>query len=305
MKCNKIIGIVFVYKPNIHELVTNISKYIDYIDVLIIWQNSELMISDRILLKAINEGKIRLLGDGCNVGLAVPVNTVIAQYGDKFDYLLTMDQDSTWWNFKGYLAKINEKAETFIDNNIWIFGPQISTNTNHLVEKNEIQLVDHVITSGAIYYMQLFKVIGGLREDYFIDALDEEICWRAYNYGYKTACVTAGILYQKFGETIKKKLFFRQIYYMKHNVDRTFYIVRNHIYLIREYKFPIRVKINILNKYVFSAIIKIIFFDKERFPKIKAIVLGFFSGIKKNKNIKKISYPLKVSDATIEKAVDS
>jgi len=292
MKTYRIIGIIFVYNPKIEELIYNIHQYIENIELLILWQNSILSIKDQILLKSIDENRILILGDGTNIGLAKPVNLILAKYGNMYQFLLTMDQDSTWVNFEDYVDSIIDNLEIFKENNIRIFGPQLITDMSQQITEIEDKIVDHVITSGAIYTIDIFKTIGGLREDYFIDALDEEICWRALKYGIKTIRISKAVLFQKFGDTTTKRFLFIKANYMKHTVLRNYYIVRNHIYLLKEYKAPIKTKILICYNYILSALVKILLFDRKRFAKTKAIFTGIYHGIKMKKKKLSINYPL-------------
>ena len=102
----KILGIVVCYNPDVKELYYNIDQYIDYVDNLIIWQNSPNIEKEFSLVVSgnINE-KIKFMGKGVNQGIAYPLNIarkIILSENDKFTHLLTMDQDSTWVNFEDY-----------------------------------------------------------------------------------------------------------------------------------------------------------------------------------------------------------
>lgn len=281
----KIVGIVYIYLPDFEELKKNIEQYIHFIDKLVIWQNSSLNKNQKNLLKQKYCDKIEFLGTGENFGIAVPTNNVIEKYKTEFDYLITMDQDSLWMNFNYYINEVNSYF-SLEDSKVSIFGPKIITDKNKYMEgyKNIID-VDHVITSGAIYPMILFQKIGLFNESYFIDALDENICYRAKEKKIKTYCVNNAFLFQKYGETTQEKFLFWNIKYMRHSPMRTYYIVRNHIYLIKDCKIGLSNIIRLLYRYIFIQFFKILFYDKDRINKIRCLISGFLHGLFKKRQL--------------------
>jgi len=292
MHIKRIIGLVFLYYPQINELILNILAYIDHIDLLILWTNYPISKEDCALLTEIRSEKIQIFGNGENIGIGKPINIVLERYNTSYEFLLTMDQDSTWLNFKEYIDCIYENFDSFKKDSILVYGPQIITVYQETGKLANNLLVDHVITSGAIYSMKLFELIGGFREDYFIDALDEEICWRASKYGLKTIQISKGRLLQRYGISSERKFFDRHIIYMQHNTMRNFYIVRNHIYLLREYKPCLKVYMKIMYRYVIVAGIKIILYDKNPISKLSAIFKGISHGLRIPIKVLKANYPI-------------
>ena len=107
----KILGIVVIYKPNINKLISNINKYIDDISYLIIWENSTLLRSEKNLIidNCINSEKIIFAGNGINQGLSIAFNYALDKANKcRYEYLMTMDQDSEWINFSNYLSKLKQ-----------------------------------------------------------------------------------------------------------------------------------------------------------------------------------------------------
>ena len=92
----------------------------------------------------------------------------------------------------GTVIRIEEKKEPFenlikelqskINKQQFIIEKLEKENKKEVIEflKNKsVSMVDYVITSGAVYKMEMFNTIGEFKESYFIDAVDEEICYRA------------------------------------------------------------------------------------------------------------------------------
>jgi rhamnosyltransferase len=196
-----------------------------------------------------------------------------------------MDQDSLWDNFEFFRDKILKFNCT---HDIGIFAPVIyEINRSYFPE---ISYVSDVITSGAVYRLEVFKKIGLFREDFFIDAVDLEFCYWANRNGYKTAVMGGSFLKQKYGNSSEHR-FHKKIYYaLNYSPFRLFHIVRNHIFLWKEYpelsKFQ---KERILEVYIKNRIKEIVLFEKDKARKIysicKGIVFGL-SGIGEKKRIK-------------------
>lgn len=283
MNKNNILGIVITYNADVRELIENICQYLDYINELIVWQNSLLSEAERQqIIDYTDKEKVTFQGNGNNVGIAAALNWSISYAKTKnYQYLMSMDQDSYWVNAEHYLKQI----ALFDDSKALIFGPKtISVDDgeqiNHTkIEANVYREVDFVITSGAIYDIKLFSEIGLFPKEYFIDAIDEEICYRALKYGYKTVCIQDAFLKQHFGEHTHKKILGRTIIVANYAAFRYFYIVRNHIWLANSGLVKGKTKWLIIYNYVFSPLLKVLLIEKNKGKKLKAIFKGVFLGL--------------------------
>ena len=276
-----ILGVVIIYNPNVEELIYNINQYIGNISKLIIWENSTLDNNEKkeIISGVLNSEKIVFEGNGENIGISKALNAILNKsYVSNYKFLLTMDQDSEWLNFREYLGVIERNLNKFK-----IFGPHIvnlyANENNELIKEDKIEKCDFVITSGAIYNMDLFSKIGGFDDEYFIDAVDEEICYRARKYGYSTGCIMQANLGQHFGEYKTKKIFGKTIAYSNYSPFRDYYIVRNHIWLVKSGLLKNEEKKLMLWNYVIAFTFKVLLFEKDKSVKINAIFKGFKDGI--------------------------
>lgn len=280
----KILGIVVIYNPNIDKLVQNINRYIKEISALIIWQNSSLSDENRnqILRDCEKSEKITFGGSGSNQGLDRAFNSALnIAIKEGYLWLLTMDQDSTWINFEEYILYI----QSCNNDSIGIFGPQtinVYDNQPIVYENNNIDLtVDYVISSGSLYAVDKLKYIGGFVSGYFIDAIDEEVCYRAQSYGIKTAVIKNAYLMQEFGEYCKKKFLGKMIASSNYSPFRYYHIVRNHLWLAQSGYVTGKARGIMIRNYVISPIIKVILLEKNKGKKIQAMVKGMLEGILK------------------------
>lgn len=277
-----ILGVVVIYNPDIDKLVQNINQYIRNISALIIWQNSLLSYENRnqILHDCASSEKIIFGGSGSNQGLDRAFNSALnVAIKEGYPWLLTMDQDSTWVNFDEYLICV----QSCDDDSIGIFGPQTINVYDEQSSVSECEkpysIVDYVISSGALYAVDKLKYIGGFASGYFIDAIDEEVCYRAKSFGIKTTVVGNVYLKQEFGEYCKKTFLGKTIASSNYSSFRYYHIVRNHLWLAKSGYVTGRARKIMIHNYVISPIIKVILLEKNKGRKSQAILKGMIEGI--------------------------
>ena len=263
-------GVVVIYNPG-NEVIKNIRTYLPYLKKLYVMDNSETMnesciknicrLSDKIEYKFLN----------CNMGIAYPINLVIEQL-EKDDWLLTMDQDSYFYedSFSEYIKILSELKE-----NVYAITPEIIYKNIfdlNKVKKIQLKKISKCIQSGAIFSIRIAKKVDGFKEDFFIDAVDTEYCYKCNENGYILYQNNAGVLIHKLGNRIDNiKIRWLPFPLRQHNALRRYYIVRNNLYL-KDYYPDKKMQIMI---YLFTGIIKIILFDDDVINKIKMIIKAY------------------------------
>jgi len=89
---------------------------------------------------------------------------------------------------------------------------------------------DFLITSGTLLVMQNLRKIGDMKENYFIDNVDLEWCFRAKSIGYALIGTDEAVLYHAIGERSENPLV-RAGIMAQHNPSRTYYSSRNRVHL--------------------------------------------------------------------------
>ena len=278
----KLLGIIVTYYPNIRDLTLNINKFINSVDRLIIWQNTPLADRGNYQINLdLFDGEVVLMGNDKNMGIAYALNqaySMMLNTSNKFSYLLTMDQDSTFINFDTYYGEVKSLPKDSI------YSPNINNEINLL--KENLHQVKTCITSGAIFPLKVLKTIGEFNEDYSVDCVDYDFCFKATSKGIKIFKVTIAKMNQIYGEPTKS-IFFN----LENNIysaQRLFFISRNHILLWRDYPSHmdylfIRI---ILISHIFGKIVKVIFMEKNKINKIQSILHGFYAGLTNNRSRK-------------------
>jgi rhamnosyltransferase len=273
----RLLGIVITYYPNIEETKRNIETYIQYVEKLIIWENTPL--DDRSKFKISipeYENKILYMGEQENLFIAYPLNCAI-KFGqeNEFTHLLTMDQDSKFLN-NSLVDMINWINKNNNGNNIGIISPYhlMDKNFHENLSKKSIVDATTVMTSGNILYLASCLKVGGFIEKYLIDYVDHEYCLRLRKNGFSVKVMMNCILIHKLGNTEAKQILFHKISFTNHNYIRRYFITRNRLDIASKYlfSFPIFVLKDLRN--FIKEWIKIILFEDDKIKKNKAILLG-------------------------------
>lgn len=274
----KLAAIVVLYQPNIPSLINNIISYIDDIDRLLIYRNSEVDISGIDVLQPFL-GKMKFLGDGENVGIAKALNAGVNWVlNNKYSHLLTLDQDSFFT--EKHLRRFKEHIQDNSISNVGIFAPNLD-NRGHLCFSHlapHLEVAD-TITSGSIFPAEILNRAGGFDEGLFIDAVDYEYCYRIKSkYNSKTIIFPDVVLIHEVGYPKRIRFGFMTDDY---SPLRTYFIVRNHIIIWRRYPelFQASYKVTLVKIHIIYRMVKILIGENNKVMKLKAIVMGFMHGI--------------------------
>jgi len=240
MTNEKICGVVTLYNPTESHLL-NIKTYVDGLGCLYVVDNSPT--GDEVRIKSIGIGfdKVKVLFSGKNLGISGALNLAITQARkDGYKWLLTMDQDSFFEpeQFRRFMNSFFEMPR----NNTAIISPVQNVSDYVYSEDVQYEEVDIVVTSGNLLNLQSVDVIGVFNESLFIDSVDHDFCLRANSCGYKVLQLNNCYLCHKIGEPYAGSLLWggRKKNIHIHSPKRMYFIVRNTLYIRKEYgeRFP-------------------------------------------------------------------
>ncbi len=270
----KIAAAVILYYPD-ENVIENILSYINSVERLYIVDNTEMPIIEvaDTLKKFPNT---IYLNDGENKGIAARLNQVSNLASkDDYEWLLTMDQDSSFPNetFMNYLKCLTsfEKKD-----NVSIFG------VNHVKESDDPDIcnainVNHLITSGSVLNLRLANEIGGFDEKLFIDEVDFEYCLRSVAKGYGIIQFANIFLTHNLGQTSFHRSFktTQLTSRVLHSPIRLYYMTRNFLYVRSKYRQTFSDEINLRKKILFNRIKNNILYNTARFKVINFVLKGF------------------------------
>lgn len=264
----KIAGVVVWYNPS-NDDINNIKSYINEVDKLYIIDNTEGKKNDS---KLISNKKIEYIYNNKNIGIASALNLAAQKaIKDNYKYLLTMDQDSKFIN--NNLKRLIDTVEKTDMKKIGIVSPWHKTKLKTEKPKEEIDYPLDVMTSGNILNLEIYKKIDGFKDFLFIDGVDIEYCLNLKKHGYRIMRVNSVELEHDLGDIFYKKFFKKEFMCDNHNYIRIYYMARNYRYIRDNYKDVAPEFCNILVK-IKGLIFKIIFYEDDKYKKLKSIYIG-------------------------------
>ena len=267
----KISTTVIWYNPD-NKNIENIKTYLNYFEKLFIIDNSQN--NNKGLVEILESTKVEYIyNKGKNLGIASALNLVCEKsIKEGFSWILTMDQDS-YFDSKN----VEEYLKTFsqIENkNIGIVSPChiLKNDIVKMDEDKKFMDVDRVMTSGNLLNLSAWKKVGKFDENLFIDEVDNEMCYRMIEKGYQIKQLNKIKMCHELGNLEKRSFFFKKISILNHNYVRKYYMMRNKLYIFKNYrKYRLRYIYYILNDFF-----KVIFYEKDKIRKLRFM----FKGIK-------------------------
>ncbi len=268
-----IAGVVILYHPDLELLLANIQTYVSGLKQLYVYDNSVAKTPgiEEALFKI--DPSIQYKFFNANEGIAKRLNQAIDQAAiNQYDYLLTMDQDSSFkiGDFEKYKALI--QSSTY--HNVAQFGVNCQPDFTQPNEQPEEALT--LITSGSILNLSLTKNIGPFNEALFIDFVDAEFSYRVIQNGYLNVMFSNIVLNHALGTLVEGRSLgnFKKSMRIIHAPTRVFYIIRNGLYLLFKVKgFTSPMKKDIIR------CIKIIKNDLIYNPQLISVYKNVFEGI--------------------------
>lgn len=271
----KVLGIVILYYPD-DKVKQNILSYLPRLDKLILWENTP----EPLPLLSFDteaDGKLLRMGYGKNMGIGTPLNEAV-RFGQEngFTHLLTMDQDSCFGEnmFAGFLRAL---AEADSDNTA-----SFSANT-HPCEASQptVEEIDICITSGTIYKLGIFKETGCFRDDFFIDAIDTEFCFRIRRKGWKMVRLNNVYMHHVLGNVTVTPFLWGKLISPNYSAQRTYYLTRNSLLLKKLYP-EYKQAPGLFKTLLFWRPLCILFAEQDKLRKFKAMCLGIYHSLKKS-----------------------
>lgn len=225
-----------------------------------------------------------------NLGIAAALNLGCKKaMNEGFLWCMTMDQDS-YWNKEQLENFINTSLnEIKKDDSLKSIAPRydeptvqpsvlgiikrrlFSILTKQKIKKTLLnttqEYVDSVICSGNIIELSAWNKIGYFNERLFIDEVDHDFCFRLRNNNLKILKLNQFYLNHFLGEAPKQLIFPKRFH---HNNFRLYYIIRNRLYIIKNY--PDMAKKYNYKKKLYDVIISTCIFNRNAIKNIKTLI---------------------------------
>lgn len=226
-------GIV-TYNPDVDRLKKNIDAVAKQVRIVFIVDNHSNNIAEIRNLQTFYKN-IEIIVNEYNFGIAKALNQMSTQaLKCGYEWILTLDQDTVIPN------DLIEKFSLYINNSdLGIICPAVlySGSEKIVKGKSEIEYIRACMTSASLTKLTAWKEVGGFREDYFIDFVDNEYCMKLKIHNYKILRLNTCIMNHQLGDVVNKKILgIILIKGIKHSPLRLYYMTRNNYVFIKEYK---------------------------------------------------------------------
>ncbi len=218
-----------------------------------------------------------------NQGLATAINIGLQEaLGRNYSHAFLFDQDSDICElFFHKMARAWSEANELLESKLIALGPRVENPSNGrrtkfklfdrlwfrsdrpIVGKGSHYYADFLISSGTMIALNLLERVGLMKENYFIDNVDLEWCFRAKARGLSLAGTDEATLYHSIGVKSESRLVKMGIM-VHHGPSRAYYITRNRFNLYRQSYSPAGWKFRDRIRFVLKSLWLVLFSNERR-----------------------------------------
>jgi rhamnosyltransferase len=268
-------AVIVSFHPDAH-LRDRLHPLIGQVDAILVVDNGSTGDQLAPLGPFIDAGKVHMIANGTNLGIATALNQGAAWAAAKgYDWFLTLDQDAA--PGPDLVAEAARVFDAFPDSAPAVIG---ASSIGRGCAEDPGRAVRAVITAGALHAVSAWTAIGGFREDFFIDYVDVEYCLRARRSGYSVLLACRPTMEHVIGRPRTVKTIVRSFTPSHHDPVRRYYITRNRIRVWRGYwrREPRYVAFDM--NAAARELVKLLLFESRRGAKVRAVIRGMIDGIR-------------------------
>jgi rhamnosyltransferase len=140
-----------------------------------------------------------------------------------------------------------------------------------------------VITSGSLIPLAAHAAVGPFREEFFIDHVDLEYCFRARAKGFRVIRTQKAIMLHAIGAYTQHKWLWMKRWTTNHSADRRYYIARNGTVMLREYgNYPLGLWRLKSFRRCLRLCKRVAMYEDAKATKIAAVAQGWWDGLRGN-----------------------
>ncbi|GAB3576044.1 glycosyltransferase family 2 protein [Spirosoma luteolum] len=273
-----IAGAVILYNSSV-DVIDNINSYIGQVERLYVIDNSDQELPDLVRQFLSARKSIRYITNAGNLGVAYALNKAcIAACEEGFSFLLTMDDDSL--APKGLVERLYQA---------WLAQPNPErvgiVSVQHQREPDLAYLAKPVrftMTSGNLLNLQGYRAVGPFLESLFIDHVDHEYGLRLATQGYQVLEVQGLRLNHRLGMQKVGRVLGVKVTFVSHNPVRLYYLVRNGLYVSRQYVIKQTASSAVILWLSLKEVIKSILLEDQRPQRIGLLAEALRDGLRGN-----------------------
>jgi len=242
---NDVCAVVVTYHPD-PELPVRLRGILRQVGAVVIVDNGSGDAELKMLRELSADPLVTLVLNSDNLGIARALNVGIQRAAALgFAWVLLLDQDTSV--DEDMVRTLIAVHAAFPDKDrLAVIGsgfrdvnrqPRGAGNAAHGGSREEApwEDVECVITSGSLLPLAAHAAIGPFREEFFIDHVDIEYCFRARAKGFRVIKTRRSIMSHAIGATTEHNWLWLNKWTTNHSPDRRYYFARNDTVMLREY----------------------------------------------------------------------
>jgi rhamnosyltransferase len=280
----EVCAVAVTYHPDA-GLPERFSRILRQVGRLVIVDNGSGEAETTMLREFAANPSVTLMLQFANLGIASALNTGIYHATTLgFKWVLLLDQDSCIDDDMVHTLIAVQAAFPEPDRLAVIGSGSRATDgtTGQSTDESDgWEDAESVITSGSLIPLETHAAIGAFREEFFIDYVDTEYCFRARAKGYRVIRTRKTIMSHSIGAITRHRILWLNKWTFNHSADRRYYIARNDTVMLREYG---HYAMGLWALKSFGRCVRlckrIALYEEMKIPKIMAVAHGWWHGIR-------------------------
>lgn len=143
------------------------------------------------------------------------------------------------------------------------------------------EAADSVITSGSLLSLATLEDLGAFREEFFIDYVDADFCFRARARGYRIVRTRKPLMSHAIGASTRHAILGIYRWTSNHSAERRYYMARNDTVMLKEHaRLPWGIwALKSLGRRVRTCK-KIVLYEDSKLSKVGAVARGWWDGLR-------------------------
>jgi rhamnosyltransferase len=278
------------------DLPARVNRILGEVGALVIVDNGSGEATLRMLTELSLDPRISLESNRENLGVASALNIGIRRArGLGYEWVLLLDQDSVL--DAGMVEELIAAHASFPEPaRLAVLGagfrdvhqpdaefaePESAGTARDGTPEPAWAEVESVITSGSLLNLSMLDRIGGFRDEFFIDYVDSEFCFRARALGYRVAKTRKPLMSHAIGASTRHAILGVRKWTTNHSADRRYYMARNDTIMLKEYGgFPWGTwALKSFGRRVRTCK-RIVLYEDAKLGKVTAVAHGWWDGVR-------------------------
>jgi rhamnosyltransferase len=280
-------AVVVTHHPD-GDLPIRLARIATQVGEVVIVDNGSGAASTALLHAVALRPKFSLIESSENLGIARALNMGVARARNSgYAWALLLDQD-TLVDETIVAALLSAHRSHPQPHEVAVVGSRFRDTHGRAAEPSLLgargaqwEEVESVITSGSLLSLDAYAAVGPFRDEFFIDYVDTEFCFRARASGYRIIESRIPLMSHTVGSPTAHRLLGETKWTTHHSADRRYYIARNNTVLLREYgttgSRAWRMKSVVRSVRLCK---RIALFEQDKFAKILAVAQGWWDGVR-------------------------